>query len=396
MKAALEDQHQGKVVLLEQEVTVARERASSLERELAAVEETVGAEKEARAALEQRIELAKDAERKAQTEAEKLQEAAQEEIRSERRNSQVIQEKAEKYAKEVNDARRIQDLHNASEQKQMNEDLTTARAELDALKQELESKKRECKTMRRQMTDLSVFADDEPKPSTPTPLMLSGEPVLGQTLRVSGGNTTNCVAQWHRVSSDGNTDIIAGATRVQYAPEPRDVGYLLGCNVSSPGGKPQMATTEKFIEMSPGLTDYVNTLMARGGGEFNVVIVQLNGAMQDRRSVYQLEVLSSKLKIKRNGRTKYKENYHPRMQVCGARGGGDAAAQGLFLALTPSLVFMLASESSRERNAAIMLIRKFSQQNGIFLKGPESSSPSATTAASKTTGGEEKEPLPDQ
>ena len=59
------------------------------------------------------------------------------------------------------------------------------------------------------------------------------------------------------------------------------------------------------------------------------------------------------------------------MQVCGARGGGDAAAQGLFLALSPALVFMLACEASRERNAAIMLIRRFAQEVGINLGGPD-------------------------
>lgn len=108
------------------------------------------------------------------------------------------------------------------------------------------------------------------------------------------------------------------------------------------------------------------------------------------RQVHQLEVLSNKVKLKRAGKTKYKEDYSPLMQarleeayrclylhrylrccalldermrspsaalglseragasaqVCGARGGGDAAAQGLFLALGPQLVFMLVREAS--------------------------------------------------
>ena len=54
--------------------------------------------------------------------------------------------------------------------------------------------------------------------------------------------------------------------------------------------------------------------------------------------------------------------------MCGARGGGDAAAQGLFLALSPSLVFMLACEASRERNAAIMLIRRFALEVGAMYQ----------------------------
>lgn len=53
------------------------------------------------------------------------------------------------------------------------------------------------------------------------------------------------------------------------------------------------------------------------------------------------------------------------MQVCGARGGGDAAAQGLFLALSPSLVFMLACESAKQRNTAILLIRSRALERGF-------------------------------
>ena len=45
-------------------------------------------------------------------------------------------------------------------------------------------------------------------------------------------------------------------------------------------------------------------------------------------------------------------------QVCGARGGGDGAAQGMFLALNPQHVFMLALETPHKRNVCIGLIRK--------------------------------------
>ena len=146
-------------------------------------------------------------------------------------------------------------------------------------------------------------------------------------------------------------------------------------------------------------------LRAKPAAEFNVVVVQRNGEMQDRREVHQLEVLPSKLKLKRAGRTRYKEDYTAAMQarapggpspaigvaraallrlalsrvggeaaraqVCGARGGGDAAAQGLFLALGPHLVFMLACESARQRNAAIMLIRHFAAEKGLSILGPK-------------------------
>ena len=48
------------------------------------------------------------------------------------------------------------------------------------------------------------------------------------------------------------------------------------------------------------------------------------------------------------------------MQLCGARGGGISAAQGIFWQAKKGLTFLLAFESARERNAAVMLARRFS------------------------------------
>ena len=45
-------------------------------------------------------------------------------------------------------------------------------------------------------------------------------------------------------------------------------------------------------------------------------------------------------------------------QVCGARGGGDAAKQGVFLVLDITSVWMLACESPWERNLCIKAIRQ--------------------------------------
>lgn len=49
---------------------------------------------------------------------------------------------------------------------------------------------------------------------------------------------------------------------------------------------------------------------------------------------------------------------HAMCKVCGARGGGDGAAQGMFLALNSQHVFMLALETPFKRNVCIGLIRK--------------------------------------
>lgn len=52
-------------------------------------------------------------------------------------------------------------------------------------------------------------------------------------------------------------------------------------------------------------------------------------------------------------------HYFPVLQLCGVRGGGNAAAQALFWQAKKELSFVLAFESERERNAAVMLARRF-------------------------------------
>jgi hypothetical protein len=46
-------------------------------------------------------------------------------------------------------------------------------------------------------------------------------------------------------------------------------------------------------------------------------------------------------------------------QLCGARGGGDAAVRSLYWVAHKNLTFMLVLDTERERNAAILLARRF-------------------------------------
>ena len=202
---------------------------------------------------------------------------------------------------------------------------------------------------------------------------ISGTPVLGGTLRVNGAaSLPNATFQWLRVHKTGVQDAIGGATRQQYAPEPRDVGVVLACAITpSPGEPVQLVSMQSPLSDMEGLPAAVAALAAKESAEFNCVVVQRNGEMQDRREVHQLEVLGDRLKLKRSGKTRFKEAFGDGMQVCGARGGGDAAAQGLFLALSPSLVFMLACESAKQRNAAILLIRDRAKERGFQVLGPK-------------------------
>jgi hypothetical protein len=52
-----------------------------------------------------------------------------------------------------------------------------------------------------------------------------------------------------------------------------------------------------------------------------------------------VEIMSS------SGKVKFKAEYTQSMQVCGARGGGDAASHGVYLCLQPNLALMLVRTS---------------------------------------------------
>lgn len=48
-----------------------------------------------------------------------------------------------------------------------------------------------------------------------------------------------------------------------------------------------------------------------------------------------------------------------RIQLCGVRGGGDAASKSLFWQARKGLSYVLTFESEKDRNAAIMIARKY-------------------------------------
>ncbi len=63
----------------------------------------------------------------------------------------------------------------------------------------------------------------------------------------------------------------------------------------------------------------MHSLVLRKEGHFNVVIVQLNGELQDRRAIFTLVILADAVKLRFGTKTKYKADYSNTMQACGAR-----------------------------------------------------------------------------
>jgi len=58
------------------------------------------------------------------------------------------------------------------------------------------------------------------------------------------------------------------------------------------------------------------------------------------------------------------------LQLCGSRGGGNAAARAVFWQARKGLSYTLAFETDRDRNAAIMIARKFASNcNVCFFSG---------------------------
>lgn len=182
---------------------------------------------------------------------------------------------------------------------------------------------------------------------------------------------SKCSIQWYRVSPDGSQrEIISGATKSAYAPEPFDVGRVLEAEILSNGQK-VIVTSAGPIEPATGLGSHVETLLRKSSSEFSVVISQINGQDHSSHSAHVFNVGKMRIKLCRGWITKSREIYHPSMQLCGVRGDGNAAAKSLFWQARKGLSYTLTFESERERNTAIMIARKHALDCNVVLAGPD-------------------------
>ncbi|MBA0690696.1 hypothetical protein Goari_008357, partial [Gossypium aridum] len=144
-----------------------------------------------------------------------------------------------------------------------------------------------------------------------------------------------------------------------YAPEPFDVGRILQVEIISYYLLNFKTFVSSFARAAAGLGNYVEALVRKHDVEFNVVVSQMNGADHPSESIHVLHVGKMRMKLCKGKTTIVKEYYSSSMQLCGVRGGGNAAAQALFWQAKKGFSVVLAFESERERNAAIMLARRF-------------------------------------
>lgn len=270
----------------------------------------------------------------------------------------------EKLVEEVQEARRIKMKHQPCKVMDMEHELRALRLQLREksifsakLQKELAMSKRA------EESRLCVY-------------QLEGAQSLGSCLRIrpranNAPDLSKCSIQWYRLSSEGDhKEIISGANKPIYAPEPLDVGKILRADVVS-DTQTISVTTVATIDPASGLTSYVQSLQRKSNAEFHVMISQMNGHDYPSRSVHVFHVGKSRVKLSRGWINKTRESYSTSMQLCGVRGGGNAASKSLFWQPRKGLSYVLTFESERDRNAAIMIARKYALDCHVVLTGPD-------------------------
>jgi hypothetical protein len=96
----------------------------------------------------------------------------------------------------------------------------------------------------------------------------------------------------------------------------------------------------------------------------------VNGIKQPTDSIHVLSIGKLRMRLAKGKTVIAKEFYSSTMQLCGMRGGGDAAPQAMYWQPRRDLSLVLGFETARERNSAIMLARRFAIDCNIILAGP--------------------------
>ncbi|TYG87950.1 hypothetical protein ES288_A13G256100v1 [Gossypium darwinii] len=270
----------------------------------------------------------------------------------------------EELMKEVQEARRIIMLHQPSKVMDMEHELRALRIQLAE------------KSKRSLLLQKELARSKGVKDNLSNLFELDGAETLGSYLKIKpcsdiAPELSKCSIQWYRVSSEGGKkELISGACKSVYAPEPFDVGRSLQAEIIYDGQLIKLTTTGA-IDPAAGLGNYVEALVRKHDVEFNVIVTQMNGVDQPSESIHLLHVGKMRMKLRKGKTAIAKEYYSSAMQLCGVRGGGNAAAQALFWLAKKGFSVVLAFESERDRNAAIMLARRFAFDCNIMLAGPD-------------------------
>ncbi|CAL5326543.1 unnamed protein product [Camellia sinensis] len=189
---------------------------------------------------------------------------------------------------EVQEARRIKLLHQPSKVIDMEH-------ELQALRMQIREKSIISVKLQRELA-MSRRAEENKF----RVYEFGGSETLGSALRVQpcsdeAQDLSKCSIQWYRIPTEGSRrELISGANKSIYAPEPFDVGRFLEVDVVSAGQKVAV-TTSGPIGPAAGLASYVETLLRKPNTEFNLklpyqIVAIVSGALNDTAAKkYDLE-----------------------------------------------------------------------------------------------------------
>ncbi|KAM0872778.1 hypothetical protein ACQ4PT_038488 [Festuca glaucescens] len=220
-----------------------------------------------------------------------------------KRENELLQQKTEvtriatslKLASE--DARTIVDEERANARTE----IENARAAVQRVQQVLKDKENCSQRIGKQL-ELHQRFEENDAPS----YELEGLESLGSMLRLVVQNNvslSNASVQWFRIQPQGSkTEIISGATKLVYAPEPHDVGRYLQAEVNL-GGEISVAKTAGPVDPAAGLVDYVETLVRNPETEYNVVVLQVNGIGQPTDSIHVLCIGKLRMRLAKERRS---------------------------------------------------------------------------------------------
>ncbi|CAJ1964709.1 unnamed protein product [Sphenostylis stenocarpa] len=164
--------------------------------------------------------------------------------------------------KEVQEARRIKMLHQPSKVMDMEH-------ELRALRAQLAEKSRLYLRLQKELSRAKKGEEN-----VPHLYELEGHETLGSYLQIqpcsdNAPKLSKCSIQWYRVAAEGaKKELISGATKSVYTPEPFDVGRILQVDIISEGQEITLSTTGP-IDPAAGLGTYVEALKRKHDTEFN-------------------------------------------------------------------------------------------------------------------------------
>ena len=262
------------------------------------------ATEDARKVAEEERALALAEIEKSRAAIEKVEKALQEQDSA---SSSREKEEIEELRKEIREARRIKMLHQPSKVMDM-------QFELQGLRTLISEKTQLCNQLKKELAMIKRLEQDSSKL-----FELEGSDTLGSQFRIvprvdGAPDISSCPAQWYRVISGGNRELISGATRLTYAPEPFDVGQLLQAEIILKADKVTVQT-DGPINHASGLERYVESLMKRADIEFNVVVTQMNGNDYASKSVHVFHIGKLRVKLRKGRSTKARESYSTTMKV---------------------------------------------------------------------------------